>query len=425
MAGGQERILRGRIRSMQATKKITRAMELIAASRIVKAQQRVHAAVPYSEQITQVVKDLAAAGGSVDTPLLSGRSEIRNTCYVVITADRGLCGGYNAGVQRAAEGEIKADVLAGKGYEIIPVGRKAESYFRFREYSLGQKFSGFSDNPTYDDAKAIGQHVIGLYASGHVDRVELVYTRFITPGSQEVVLRPLVPLTTESVVGGDGRPPAAEGAAAADYEFEPDPSTILDTLLPRYVEARVYAALLNAAASEHAFRQRAMKSATDNAEELIKNLSITMNRARQASITTEIMEIVGGAEALSSDSDTTGSFIDLDLDSGFGTRVSGTGGAGIGTSGVSATALLAAGSTIVADTPAGPDALNDGIDGIGPVIERKLIEMGVTTFRQIALWSPEDIDRVGSQLNFKGRIEREDWIGQAKAAHLAKYGEQL
>ena len=302
MAGGQERILRGRIRSMQATKKITRAMELIAASRIVKAQQRVQAAVPYSEQITEVVKDLAAAGASSDSPLLQGRDAVNNTCYVVITADRGLCGGYNAGVQRAAEGEIKADVVAGKDYEIIPVGRKAESYFKFRGYDLGRGFAGFSDNPHYEHAKAIGQHVIELYASGHVDKVELVYTRFITPGSQEVVLRPLVPLSADTVAGGDGRAGSTDGTGG-DYEFEPDPTTILDTLLPRYVEARVYAALLNAAASEHAFRQRAMKSATDNAEELIVKLSRAMNRARQESITTEIMEIVGGAEGLSEDDD--------------------------------------------------------------------------------------------------------------------------
>src|SRR5688572_26471972 len=165
MAGGQERILRGRIRSVQATKKITRAMELIAASRIVKAEQRVHAAVPYSEQITEVVRDLAAAGGASDSPLLAGRAEIKTTCYVVITADRGLAGGYDAGRQRAVEGEIKADVLAGKQYAIIPVGCKAESYFRFRGYTLGQGFAGFSDNPTYADAKAIGQHVVELYAS--------------------------------------------------------------------------------------------------------------------------------------------------------------------------------------------------------------------------------------------------------------------
>jgi F-type H+-transporting ATPase subunit gamma len=165
---------------------------------------------------------------------------------------------------------------------------------------LGRAFSGFSAQPTYEDAREIGDHVIELFVSGQVDRVELVYTRFISAGSQEVVLRPLVPLSVETVEGGDGKPGSGDGSGG-DYEFEPDPATILDTLLPRYVEARVYAALLNAAASEHAYRQRAMKSATDNADELIKSLSRIMNRARQDSITTEIMEIVGGAEALDSD----------------------------------------------------------------------------------------------------------------------------
>lgn len=294
MAGGQERILRGRIKSVQATKKITRAMELIAASRIVKAQQRVVAAVPYSDMITEVVRDLSAAGAGSESPLLAGRSEVKNVCYVVLSADRGLCGGYNAGVLRATEGEIKADALKGRNHTVVAIGRKAEGYFRFRGYNIGKSFAGFTDNPTYAIAKEIGEYVTGLYEAGEVDRVELVYTRFITAGSQEVVQRPLVPLDTEVVAGGDGK---SEGGR--DYEFEPSPETILETLLPRYVEARVYAALLNAAASEHAFRQRAMKSATDNAEELIKTLSRIMNRARQDSITTEIMEIVGGAEAMS------------------------------------------------------------------------------------------------------------------------------
>jgi F-type H+-transporting ATPase subunit gamma len=296
MAGGQERILKGRIRSVQATKKITRAMELIAASRIVKAQQRVAAAVPYSEIITNVVRDLAAAGASSDSPLLAGREEITTNCYVAITADRGLCGGYNTGVQRSVEGEVKADVLAGRNYVIVPVGRKAESYFRFRGYHLDEAFTGFSDSPSYEDAKRIGEHVVEAYTSHRVDKVELVYTRFVSAGNQEVVLRPLVPLERAVVQGDDGKP--GTNGVGADYEYEPDPTSILDTLLPRYVEARVYAALLNAAASEHAFRQRAMKSATDNAEELIKTLSRIMNRARQDSITTEIMEIVSGAEAL-------------------------------------------------------------------------------------------------------------------------------
>jgi F-type H+-transporting ATPase subunit gamma len=186
--------------------------------------------------------------------------------------------------------------MASKNYLVVPIGRKAENYFRFRAYKASKSFTGFSDAPKYEDAKAIGQFVVDLYLSGQVDRVELVYTRFVSSGRQEVVRRPLVPLEREVVAGGDGK-----SAAGGNYEFEPDPDLILQTLLPRYVEARIYAALLNAAASEHAFRQRAMKSATDNAEELIKNLSRIMNRARQDSITTEIMEIVSGAEALGSD----------------------------------------------------------------------------------------------------------------------------
>jgi F-type H+-transporting ATPase subunit gamma len=391
MAGGQERILRGRIRSVQATKKITRAMELIAASRIVKAQQNVAAAVPYSEQITEVVKDLAAAGGSSQSPLLTGRPEVKVTAYVVIAADRGLCGGYNAGVQRATEGEIKAGVLKGSDYRVIAVGRKAEGYFRFRGYKIAKTFSGFSDNPTYAHAKMIGQYVIDSFNTGEVDRVELVYTRFISAGSQEVVQRPLIPLDRETVSAGDGKAAANDGAPA-DFEFEPDPSTILDTLLPRYVEARIYAALLNGAASEHAFRQRAMKSATDNAEELIKTLSRVMNRARQDSITTEIMEIVSGAEALGSDAKK----VHL----------------------IDATPLRELAATAVGVLE--PDDLED-IVGIGPVIGRKLAEMGITRFEQVAAWTPADAERIGHELDFPGRIEREDWIEQARNLHAQKY----
>jgi F-type H+-transporting ATPase subunit gamma len=305
MAGGQERILRNRIRTVQATKKITRAMELIAASRIVKAQQRVHAAVPYSEQITEVVRHLAAVGATSDSPFLTGRDEERTIGYVIVTADRGLCGGYNSGVLRAAEGEIKEAALQAKDHLTVAVGRKADSYLRFRGYKLDRTFSGFSDNPSYEDAREVAEHAMDLYHEGKVDRVDLVYTRFVSAGNQEVVQRPLFPLEPE-LVGAQGAAGvgASHGAAAgpsADYEYEPSPSAILDTLVPRYVTARMYAAFLNAAASEHAFRQRAMKAATDNADELIKTLSRIMNRARQDAITTEIMEIVGGAEALSAD----------------------------------------------------------------------------------------------------------------------------
>jgi F-type H+-transporting ATPase subunit gamma len=237
----------------------------------------------------------------VASPLLVGRDDTRTRAFVVLAADRGLCGGYNGNVVRAAEGEIKDTVTAGNGYRIIAVGRKVDAYFRFRGYDIADRFSGFSENPTFEDARRIGDAAVAMFQSGEVDAVELVYTRFVSLGTQEVVNRPLVPLGRELAVGGDGRPAPAGDGPHADYEIEPSPAVVLDALLPRYVNARVYAALLNAAASEQASRQRAMKSATDNAEELIKSLSRIMNRARQDSITTEIMEIVGGAEALSED----------------------------------------------------------------------------------------------------------------------------
>src|SRR3954454_7015592 len=206
MAGGQERILRQRMRSINATKKITRALELIAASRIVRAQQRIHAAQPYSDQITEVVKDLSAAGGEVQSPLLTARPQIRRACHVVIAADRGLSGAYNSSVIRAAEGEIKNDALRNVGYSLVLVGRKAESYYRFRGYDIDAVFSGFTETPSYENAREIGQTVVNLYLAGEVDSVELVYTRFVSAGFQEVVLRPLVPLEHELLAGGDARP---------------------------------------------------------------------------------------------------------------------------------------------------------------------------------------------------------------------------
>jgi F-type H+-transporting ATPase subunit gamma len=299
LAGGQERILRRRIRTVQSTKKITRAMELIAASRIVRAQARVQAAVPYSDTITEVVRDLAAAGAGTDSPLLTPRDEIRRVAQVVIAADRGLCGGYNSAVIRAAEGEMREFGERGADYGLVVVGRKAEGYFRYRDYRIDGAYTGFSDQPSYEDARTIARAVEEPFLSGQYDLVQLVYTRFVSAGTQEVVVRPLMPLDREALAGGDARPtPVAEGEAPPVYEFEPEPEEILERLLPRYAEARVYAALLNAAASEHAARQRAMKAATDNADDLITLLTRTMNRARQDAITTEIMEIVGGAEAL-------------------------------------------------------------------------------------------------------------------------------
>jgi F-type H+-transporting ATPase subunit gamma len=305
MAGGQERILRRRIRSVQSTKKITRAMELIAASRIVKAQARVHAAQPYSDKITEVVQDLAAAGAGTNSPLLTPRPEIHRVAHVVVTADRGLCGAYNSSVLRAAEGSLREQDALGRDYALFVVGRKAEGYFRYRNYRIEGAFTGFSDNPTYEHARAIAAAVEPGFLAGEIDLVELVYTRFVSAGFQEVVRRPLMPLDRETLDPGAASRAAAAPASpdvhgddddetvSADYEFEPGATEILERLLPRYAEARVFAALLNAAA-----RQRAMKAATDNADELITTLTRVMNRARQDAITTEIMEIVGGAEAL-------------------------------------------------------------------------------------------------------------------------------
>jgi F-type H+-transporting ATPase subunit gamma len=302
VAGGQERILRRRIKSVQSTKKITRAMELIASSRIVRAQAAVRAAQPYSQGITEVVEHLAEAGAGGGSPLLSPRADIRTVGQIVIAADRGLCGGYNTSVLRAAEIGIEEQRKQGLEYALVAVGRKVEGYFRYREFRIDAAFTGFSDQPTYENARAVAAAVTDKFLAGEIDVVNLVYTKFISAGTQTVVVERLMPLETagpaDAAAAGDAH--AATGEQKEAYEFEPGPEAILEALLPRYAESRVFAALLNAAASEHAARQRAMKAATDNADDLITSLSRVMNRARQEQITTEIMEIVGGAEALGS-----------------------------------------------------------------------------------------------------------------------------
>ncbi len=304
MAGGQERVLRRRIKSVQSTKKITKAMELIAASRIVKAQQRVAAARPYSEQLTEVIRNLAAAGAGSDSPLLRQPETVSSVCYVVVAADRGLAGGYNSSVIRAAERAMLADRAAGRTTALVTVGKKALTYFRFRGYDISESFTGFSETPTYEDARDVATFVAERFNSGEYDQVSLAYTQFLSMASQRVREGTLMPLDASTIeahrdtrgadaTGGDG----ASGPTA-DYEFEPGPDEILERLLPRYAESRLFAAMLDAAASEQAARQRAMKSASENADEIITKLSRVMNRARQDAITTEITEIVGGAEAL-------------------------------------------------------------------------------------------------------------------------------
>ncbi|MGB5757744.1 MAG: F0F1 ATP synthase subunit gamma [Acidimicrobiales bacterium] len=298
MPGGAERILRRRIGSVKNTKKITRAMELIAATRVARAQQRARAARPYSEQLTGVIEDLAAGGADVDHPLLRQVENVSSVAFIVCAGDRGLAGPYNSAVLRIAEREIQAVRADGGAYHILAVGKKVTDYFAFRGYHIDRSFGGFTDNPTFENARDIARRVRELFDSGEVDQVDLIYTEFVSLGTQRPVVRRFLPLEPTSVVAEAG---GGDVAALAGFSFEPSAEGVLSDLLPRYVEARLFTALLDAAASEHANRQRAMKAATDNAEELIVKLSRAMNRARQESITTEIMEIVGGSEALGAD----------------------------------------------------------------------------------------------------------------------------
>ncbi len=298
MPGAKERELRRRIGSVQSTKKITRAMELIAATRVVKAMNRANEAKPYSTQVTGVIENLAAGGASVDHPLLREAEKTERVGIIAITSDRGLAGAYNASVIRAAERQLDAARTEGADYSLILIGKKAHDYFSFRNYRIDAHWTGMSDTPTYEDAREVAGKVMEMFESGHVDRVELAYTEFLTMGTQRVTVRRYLPLETTATMAEAG---SGSGGALASFEFEPSPGGVLESLLPRYMESRLYSAMLEAAASEHANRQRAMKAATDNAEELIIKLSREMNQARQASITTEIMEIVGGAEALGGD----------------------------------------------------------------------------------------------------------------------------
>jgi F-type H+-transporting ATPase subunit gamma len=293
MAGGQERILRGRIKSVQSTKKITKAMELIAASRIVKAQARLAAARPYSERITDVIRNLAASGAGASHPLLQPRDDIRTIGYLAITGDRGLAGGFSSGVIRQVERQMAHDKANGIGTKLFVVGKKGVSYFKYREVATEAGWIGFIDTPRYENAKEIAAALMPAFEDGTVDAIDIVYNQFLSAGTQRLVTRRLLPIDTAAVTEG-----TSTDGPQASYEFEPEPEQILGALLPRYVEARIFAALLDSSASFFAFQQRAMKAASDNADELVKTLSRIMNRARQDSITTEIMEIVGGAEAL-------------------------------------------------------------------------------------------------------------------------------
>jgi F-type H+-transporting ATPase subunit gamma len=299
--GAQLRVFRRRIRSVQATKKITKAMELIASSRIVKAQQRLDASMPYLTQLVDAVSAAASHATDVSAHPLTARAEKQERAAILlITADRGLAGAYSTNAIK--EGEALTRNLNEKGMRVTPyvVGRKGVSYYRFRGREMGGEYTGFTDQPTYADAKRIGEDLLAAFhgdedGEGGVDEIHVVYTQFVNMGTQETRVRRILPLeVVDEVVDTTD-----EGNPFPLYEFEPSPEAVLDALLPRYIEQMVYLSLLTSAASEHAARRRAMKSATDNAEELIRSLTRQANQARQAEITQEISEIVGGADALS------------------------------------------------------------------------------------------------------------------------------
>ncbi len=298
--GAQLRVYRRRIRSVQATKKITKAMELIASSRILKAQQRLDASVPYLTQLLAAVSAAASHASDVaNHPLTKPPGNSARAAVLIVTADRGLAGAYSSNAIR--EGEALTRNLNEKDCVVVPyvVGRKGVSFFRFRGRPMGGQYTGFTDQPSYADAKLIAGDLLDAYMTptdeGGVDEIHVVYTHFSSMVSQEPRVRRILPVeVVEEVVDS-----SKEGLPFPLYEFEPGPEAVLDALLPRYIEQAVYSALLMSAASEHAARRRAMKSATDNAEEMIRTLTRQANQARQAEITQEISEIVGGADALS------------------------------------------------------------------------------------------------------------------------------
>jgi F-type H+-transporting ATPase subunit gamma len=287
----QLRVVRRRIRSVQSTMKITRAQELIAASRLVRAQQRVRQSRPYTRQLTSALSEIATTEGRLEHTFLERRPEVRAAAVLVVTSDRGFAGPYNANVLRTTE-ELVAR-LRGDGIDprMYVVGRKGVSFYRFRQRPLVQSWIGFSDLPRYDHAKEVADTLLAAFLEHEVDEIHALFTDFVSAGVQRPVALRFIPLVVEE---GTERPPQP----IPMYVFEPDAEGVLDALLPRYIAARVFTAMLESAASEQAARRRAMSAATDNAEELIEVLTREYNQARQSTITQEIMEIVGGAEAL-------------------------------------------------------------------------------------------------------------------------------
>ncbi|OZD78466.1 F0F1 ATP synthase subunit gamma [Rhodococcus sp. 05-339-2] len=310
--------LRSRIKSVNSTKKITKAQELIATSRITKAQARVAASKPYAEEITKVLSALASASSSLDHPLLNERPEPKRAAVLVVTSDRGMCGGYNSNVLKETEELFQLLRSEGKDPVIYVLGAKGLGYYTFRERDVKGAWTGFSQEPGYADAAKASRHLVELFMAGSgsevdapngegtvegVDELHIVYTRFVSMLTQKPEVRRMAPLEIsytdeEFEMGADALSDSPNADVQAQYEFEPEAGTLLSALLPKYISTRIYASLLDAAASESAARRTAMKAATDNANELVETLSRQANQARQAQITQEISEIVGGANAL-------------------------------------------------------------------------------------------------------------------------------
>ena len=287
------------MRSVKATKKITKAMELISASRIVKAQQRVAASTPYANELTRAVSAVASFS-STNHPLTTPSENPKRAAILIISADRGMAGAYSNNAIK--EGEQLAAMIRERGLEVSNylVGRKAVNYYKFRNRDIAGSWSGFSDNPTYENAKEVAEALIAAFIAdaqtdnAGVDEIHIIFTEFKSMLTQNAMAKRMLPL---AVI--ESSTPAPSGLLPM-YEFEPNAAEVLNALLPRYIEARIFNAMLQSAASEHAARRRAMKSATDNADDLIKSLTRLANAARQAEITQEISEIVGGADALAS-----------------------------------------------------------------------------------------------------------------------------
>ncbi|MEQ8142659.1 F0F1 ATP synthase subunit gamma [Streptomyces sp. OP7] len=295
--GAQLRVYKRRIRSVTATKKITKAMEMIAASRVVKAQRKVAASTPYAQELTRAVTAVGT-GSNTKHPLTTEAENPTRAAVLLLTSDRGLAGAFNANAIKSAEQLTERLEREGKQVDTYIVGRRGVAHYNFRERTIAETFTGFTDEPSYADAKKVAAPLIEALqtetADGGVDELHIVYTEFVSMMTQTAVGSRLLPLRLEEVAQEN----AVKGEILPLYDFEPSAEDVLDALLPRYVESRIYNALLQSAASKHAATRRAMKSATDNAGELINTLSRLANAARQAEITQEISEIVGGASAL-------------------------------------------------------------------------------------------------------------------------------